>query len=73
MKRYLLIISLLISSISIQALETGKCGDNATWTLEDSVFTVSGTGPMFNYNGVSVDVPGRDIMLILKKLLLQRV
>lgn len=29
--------------------ETGKCGANLTWELEDSVLTITGTGPMDNY------------------------
>lgn len=28
---------------------SGKCGDNLTWTLEDEVLTISGTGDMYTY------------------------
>lgn len=28
---------------------SGKCGDNLTWTLVDGVFTVSGSGAMYDY------------------------
>ena len=29
--------------------ETGRCGVNLTWELDDSVLTITGTGPMDNY------------------------
>ena len=32
---------------------SGKCGDNLTWTLEDEVLTISGTGDMYTYEGGS--------------------
>lgn len=31
---------------------SGKCGDNLTWTLEDEVLTISGTGDMYTYEGI---------------------
>ena len=32
------------------AVSSGKCGDDVTWTLDDdNVLTISGTGPMYNY------------------------
>lgn len=30
---------------------SGSCGDNLTWTLEDGVLTITGTGPMTEYSG----------------------
>lgn len=27
----------LLSSVNVQASQTGKCGDNITWTLDDIV------------------------------------
>ncbi len=29
---------------------SGECGDNLTWTLENNVLTISGTGDMWNWN-----------------------
>lgn len=29
---------------------SGKCGDNLTWTLENGVLTISGTGAMYDYD-----------------------
>ena len=51
MKKYLLTLCLLIASLITQAEEVlnGQCGDNAFWTLEDSVLTISGTGPTYAY------------------------
>lgn len=32
-------------------VDSGKCGDNATWTLDnDGVLTISGTGEMYDYS-----------------------
>lgn len=36
-------------------VETGECGDNATWTLDsEGTLTISGTGPMRNFDGESI-------------------
>ncbi len=35
---------------------SGKCGDNLTWTLsDDGVFTINGTGEMYDYKIVNLD------------------
>jgi len=31
----------------------GVCGDNLTWTLDDGVFTISGSGRMYDYDGMN--------------------
>ena len=36
--------------VTVSAAESGSCGDNLTWTLNKGVLTISGTGPMYNYN-----------------------
>ena len=43
--------SLLIVSLSfpIHAAETGNCGSDITWTLEEGVLTLSGSGALTNY------------------------
>lgn len=41
-----LIFSLLPVSAMADAAESGSCGDNLTWTLENGVLTISGTGEM---------------------------
>ena len=47
----ILFISLL-SCINAMAVQSGKCGDNATWVLsDDSVLTISGTG-IVSYCGI---------------------
>lgn len=36
-----------------KVIESGKCGDNLTWTLDsEGTLTISGTGDMYNYRGV---------------------
>ncbi len=46
----ILVISLL-SCINTMAVQSGKCGDNATWILsDDSVLTISGTGEIKKFD-----------------------
>lgn len=44
-----LIFSLLPVSAFADAAESGSCGYNLTWTLENGVLTISGTGKMDRY------------------------
>ena len=49
-KILLAIFVLLLCMVTCNALaESGTCGDNLTWTLEDGVLTISGTGDMYDY------------------------
>lgn len=55
-KKFLLAFMLMcisifaIGGISVSATESGTCGDNLTWTLDDNgTLTISGTGNMENY------------------------
>ena len=42
--------------VTAAAAESGTCGENVTWTLSDKgVLTISGTGPMANYDSDSWD------------------
>lgn len=44
-------------SLSAKAADSGTCGDNVTWTLDDTgVLTISGTGKMDNWESTS-EVP----------------
>ena len=45
-----LIFSLLPVSAMAAPTAGGTCGDDLTWTLENRVLTISGTGPMTNYS-----------------------
>ena len=45
-----LIFSLLPVSAFADTTASGTCGYNLTWTLENGVLTISGTGPMTNYS-----------------------
>lgn len=41
----------LLSSVNVQASETGKCGDNITWTLDDKGnLELTGKGKMYDYS-----------------------
>ncbi len=39
---------------------SGSCGENLTWTLEDGVLTISGTGPMTSFGVYSNNPPWSD-------------
>lgn len=48
----IMIISIIpMSNITANAATSGKCGDNLTWTFDDSTgsLTISGTGKMYSY------------------------
>ena len=58
MKRFLavlLALCLLLSyaptgALAAETVASGTCGDTATWSLENGVLTISGTGMMANYD-----------------------
>ena len=52
------------------AVSSGSCGDNVTWTLENGVLTLSGTGPMTNYSRYA-DVPWADFRGKIKSVVIE--
>lgn len=77
----LLLLLLLVLPNGVKAqtvLETGKCGDNLTWTYtDDCTLTISGKGPMYDYTyrddedyGVFCNTPWKD--LPFDKLVIER-
>ena len=48
------IVLLCTALFSLRAEATvsssGICGENLTWTVEDTTLTISGTGPMYDYS-----------------------
>ena len=40
----------LLLSTGLAAQTSGTCGPNLTWTLSNGVLTISGTGPMYDFN-----------------------
>ena len=55
MKRFLFVVLFLASGFSCAfAQQSGSCGENLTWTLdEDGTLTISGTGEM--YDGIVIE------------------
>ncbi len=54
MKKRILTIAILIAVLiaipsMVFAATSGKCGDDITWTLEDGVLTLTGTGETYDY------------------------
>jgi len=47
----LLVLLLVPAEVGATTVDSGTCGDNLTWTLDDAgTLTISGTGPMDNYD-----------------------
>ena len=44
-----LLAGLLAVSASAETVTSGVCGDNLTWEMSDYTLTISGTGPMYDY------------------------
>ena len=63
-------LCLLTGSLTAQAEEVfaGKCGENATWSLKDSVFTVSGVGSTYDYVTYQ-EVPWYSVRSDIKKVI----
>ena len=58
--------------VAVSAAESGTCGDNLTWTLDDEgTLTISGTGDMKNWPQYSNDTPWFNNKLDIKKLVIQ--
>ena len=46
-----MVLTLLPVTASAATVDSGQCGDNATWTLDDEgTLTISGTGAMWDYD-----------------------
>lgn len=57
MQAILLSACLWLGGLAMSAwAQSGTCGDNLTWTLEDGTLTISGTGEMDDYDHL-IDVP----------------
>ena len=49
----------IVSPIAFAVIETsGQCGDNITWTLQNKVLTLTGSGPMYDYGELPLQDPG---------------
>ena len=63
MKRFLFIALLLASGLAYTlAQQSGSCGDNLTWTLdEDGTLTISGTGEMYDGGIIAAEGLGNKV------------
>lgn len=43
------LVNRIADLLPAKIVESGKCGDNVTYTLENGVLTISGTGPMWDF------------------------
>ena len=52
----LMVISIIPITASAAAPTSGTCGDDLTWTYDDTTYTltISGTGAMYDYESVSM-------------------
>ena len=46
-----LVLTLSMATTVSAATDSGTCGDNLTWKIENGVLTISGTGDMADYSG----------------------
>ena len=49
----MLTVTVLPAGVFAAEETNGVCGDNLTWSLDDNVLTIVGTGPMYDYNGMN--------------------
>ena len=55
---FLLVLCLVLAWVPVSAraeeADSGKCGDDITWSFVDGVLTLTGTGPMYDYEEVYI-------------------
>ena len=54
----MLCVSAFLSTTAF-AQESGKCGDNLTWTLDNGILTIKGIGKMYDYTD-KIEIPWHD-------------
>ena len=57
MKKILTLFLALAASVGTLFAQSGTCGDNLTWNLNDGTLTITGTGSMKNYTFSSTTAP----------------
>ena len=60
----------LFACANLFAQTSGTCGANVTWSLQNGVLTISGTGPMDNWNGFPF-VPWNDVRSSISQVVIQ--
>lgn len=60
------------SSVFYLKNESGTCGDNLNWTLDGrGILTISGTGPMYDYNDTDKQAPWKDDRFLITTLVIK--
>lgn len=62
------------NGIALYSTASGQCGNNLTWTLDNGVLTISGTGAMNNFtykSDDSSDCPWHGVRYALKKIVVE--
>ncbi len=57
----------LVAGAGTLFAQSGACGDNLTWTLNDGTLTISGTGDMYDYWVYDMQFPWYNYRLTIKK------
>ena len=66
-----IVASLMLSNVPVFAQESGMCGDNITWTLDDNgTLTISGNGAMYDYPN-SMYAPFASYYGMVKKIIIE--
>ena len=71
MKKQLLLLMMMLLPMTASADDSGTCGLNLTWTLEDStgILTIKGSGVMENYNLFNNNIPWANYRNIIKHII----
>ena len=64
------VIAFTENTAAASVTDSGTCGDDVTWTLENGVLTISGTGEMTTYNSTS-SYPWADYKDYVKQIVIE--
>ena len=70
MKKIILLCLVALLAVRGMAQESGTCGENLSWTLEDGVLTISGSGEMEDYY-TSYSAPWYNLKDNIRTIMLQ--
>lgn len=68
-KLFTFLLALIAGAGTLFAADSGKCGDNLTWTLTDGVLTISGTGAMDDFT--SSTMPWSSHLAAIKSVVIE--
>lgn len=68
----LVLLALAIPAKAAEIVDSGDCGENAMWSLDDEgILTISGTGPMENYTYYGQQAPWLGYASTVKRIVIE--